>query len=60
MRDERLEQLSDDVRSGVPIGFREALEVIDYQEGLKAERERARAATLFGKVRSWFVSAVRR
>lgn len=56
MRDERLERLSEDVRSGVPVGLREALEVIDYQEGLIAERERARAATLLGKAKIWFSS----
>lgn len=35
MRDDRLERLSDDVRSGIPVGFVDALEVIDYQEGLR-------------------------
>lgn len=60
MQDERLERLSEDVRRGIPVGFREALEVIDYQEGLKAERSNARAATLLGKIKNWFSSATRR
>lgn len=36
--DERLEKLSNKVRSGTPIEFSEALEVIAYQEMLKANR----------------------
>jgi hypothetical protein len=39
MKDERLEQLSDMVRNGEPIGFGEALEVMQYQEKLRKERE---------------------
>ncbi len=31
MLDDRLEALSDKVRRGIPIGFGEALEVIEYQ-----------------------------
>ena len=34
--DKRLEELSDKVRRGEPIKMSEALEVIDYQEALKA------------------------
>jgi hypothetical protein len=30
-KDERLEKLSDDVRSGKPVSFEEAIEVINYQ-----------------------------
>ena len=37
-KDQRLEELSDKVRKGTPIGFIEALEVIDYQEKLKASK----------------------
>lgn len=37
-RDERLEQLSEDVRMGIPVDMSEALEVIAYQERLKVER----------------------
>lgn len=36
--DERLERLSDKVRMGIPIGLREAMEVIVYQEDLREER----------------------
>ena len=38
MKDERLELLSDKVRRGIPIGFIEALEVIEYQESIKKEK----------------------
>jgi len=38
MKDERLEALSDKVRKGEPIGFIEALEVIEYQENLKKQK----------------------
>ena len=37
-RDKRLEDLSDKVRSGEPIEFAEAIEVINYQENLQRER----------------------
>lgn len=37
-RDERLEELSNKVRNGEPIGFGEALEVIEYQQALKANK----------------------
>lgn len=40
MKNDRLELLSDMVRKGEPIGFFEALEVIEYQEQLKLERSR--------------------
>lgn len=36
MRDKRLEDLSDKVRSGEPIDFEEALEVINYQTRKKS------------------------
>lgn len=35
---QRLEELSDKVRKGEPIGFGEALEVIEYQQALKANK----------------------
>lgn len=38
-RDEALEALSDKVRMGEPIGFWEAIAVIDYQENLRRVRE---------------------
>lgn len=37
-RDERLEQLSECVRKGVPLSLSEALAVLDYQNLLKRER----------------------
>jgi hypothetical protein len=40
MKDKRLEDLSDKVRKGEPIGMLQALEVIQYQEQLKKEREK--------------------
>ena len=39
MKDKRLEMLSDKVRLGVPIDFKEAIEVIDYQMKLQQERK---------------------
>jgi len=38
LKDNRLEDLSDKVRNGVPIGFSEAIEVVKYQEMLKANK----------------------
>jgi hypothetical protein len=37
--DKRLEELSDKVRRGIPIKMSEALEVIEYQETLKAHKK---------------------
>jgi hypothetical protein len=37
---QRLEELSDKVRNGEPIGFTEALEVISYQEHLRENRKK--------------------
>ena len=37
-RDERLEQLSECVRKGVPLSLSETLAVIDYQNLMKRER----------------------
>jgi len=39
MKNKRLEFLSDEVRKGNPIGMREAMEVVEYQEVLRKERE---------------------
>ncbi len=52
-RDERLEELSELVRMGVPIGFTEAIQVIHYQGKLKDEREAKEAATLRGRIKRW-------
>ena len=59
--DERLEALSDKVRMGIPIDFSEALEVIEYQERLRAEREAKREAkrwkTIIGMLVRWIRGA---
>jgi len=39
MKDERLESLSDEIRKGNPIGLKEAIEVVEYQEGLRKARQ---------------------
>ena len=49
--DTALEALSDKVRKGEPIGFFEAIAVINYQENLRRERE---ANSLRGRLRSWW------
>jgi hypothetical protein len=41
LKDERLEQLSNKVRMGIPIGFMEALEVIEYQENIKKNKKKS-------------------
>ena len=51
--DPALEVLSDKVRSGEPIGFLEAIAVINYQEQLRAEREADRRKTLLGRLMLW-------
>lgn len=48
--DPSLEALSDKVRSGKPIGFLEAIAVINYQERLRQERE---ANSILGRLRAW-------
>ena len=53
VRDERLEAISDKIRAGIPVGMLEAIEAIDYQGGLKADRERARQNV-------WWRRAIRR
>jgi hypothetical protein len=39
MKDKRLEELSDEVRKGHPIGLGEALEVIEYQQKLRKDTQ---------------------
>lgn len=39
MKDERLEKISDKIRSGEPVGLKEAIEAIEYQTELKNQRE---------------------
>lgn len=53
-RDKRLEELSELVRRGIPIGFIDAIEVIDYQDKMKNERAAKEAATLRGRIKRWF------
>lgn len=54
--DPGLEALSNKVRHGEPIGFLEAIAVIDYQEHLRKERERAKKAkSLLGKLKEWWL-----
>lgn len=38
IKDNRLEELSDKVRRGIPISMGEAMEVIEYQEQLKKNK----------------------
>ncbi len=38
MKDERLEEISDKIRRGVPVGLFEAIEAIEYQEQLRKKR----------------------
>jgi hypothetical protein len=38
IKDNRLEELSDKVRKGIPISMVEAMEVIEYQEQLKKNK----------------------
>ena len=49
-RNEYMEEISNKIRSGEPVGFLEAIAAINYQATLKAERE---AATLRGRVKRW-------
>lgn len=53
-RDETLEALSDKVRMGEPIGFLEAIAVINYQESLRRERE---ANSLRARLKRWLRAA---
>ena len=53
-RDDALEALSDKVRKGEPIGFLEAIAVINYQEHLRRERE---ANTLLARLKRWLRAA---
>jgi hypothetical protein len=53
-RDETMEALSDKVRKGEPIGFLEAIAVVNYQENLRRERE---ANTLVARLKRWLRAA---
>ena len=52
--DPALEELSDKVRKGEPIGFLEAIAVINYQKALKTERESMLRKTFLGRLKLWF------
>lgn len=41
IKDERLEKLSDCVRSGIPISFIEIFEVLEYQDKLKKNKNKS-------------------
>lgn len=56
VRHQQLEELSEKVRNGEPIGFLEAIAVVEYQSRLQAEREAAEAKTFFGRIKQWFRS----
>lgn len=53
-RDEVLEALSDKVRKGEPVGFWEAIAVVNYQENLRRERE---ANSLVARLKRWLRAA---
>lgn len=38
LKDNRLEELSDKIRKGIPVGMLEALEVIEYQQMLRKNK----------------------
>ena len=39
LKDKRLEDLSDKIRRGTPVSMSEAIEVIEYQEALRAHKK---------------------
>jgi tRNA isopentenyl-2-thiomethyl-A-37 hydroxylase MiaE len=49
--DPAMEALSDKIRKGEPVGFIEALAVINYQEQRRRERE---AESVLGRLRAWW------
>ena len=52
--DKRLEDLSDMVRKGIPVGIGEAFEVIDYQSRLRVERADKWNKSFIGRVVNFF------
>lgn len=50
---EYMEEISNKIRYGEPVGFLEAIAAINYQATLKAKREAAEAATLRGRIKRW-------
>jgi len=54
MKNNALEELSDKVRMGIPIGFWEAVAVVEYQAWLKEQKAITRRFTLSAKAeRLW-------
>ena len=56
--DQRMEELSDLVRKGIPIDFKDALAVIKYQEDLRKNITKhstfiEKIGIFFNKLRSW-------
>jgi hypothetical protein len=51
---ELLEALSGKVRKGEPIGFLEAIAVVNYQENMRRERE---ANSIFARLKRWLRAA---
>ena len=49
-----LEEVSDKIRRGEPVGMMDALAAIDYQERLNAEREALRSKTFVGRLQLLF------
>ena len=56
-RDEKLEEISDKIRRGEPVGFLEAIAAINYQGHLKAEREAMLRKTFIGRLKLWLRGA---
>lgn len=53
LRDERLEAIRDNIRRGVPVGITEAMEAIEYQERVKADRDARDAKNPFKRFLRW-------
>ena len=47
---QRLEEISEKIRMGEPVGIFEAIEAIEYQEALKEERKQKK---FFARLRKW-------
>jgi len=54
--DAELEALSDKIRMGEPVGFWQAIAVVDYQARLRNERLAAMRKTRMGRLRLWLKS----
>jgi len=54
MKNQRMEELSDLVRRGIPIDFGDAIAVIDYQTKLREEKHIPSRSSLIGKAGAFF------